>query len=62
MMLEIHTVSEEQKVTAKVEAAPKGAFERIIEDPFASAFAATGATALAVCTVLSGMWLINTAV
>lgn len=32
---------------------------RIIDDPFASALAATAACAGAVTVVLSGMWLIN---
>jgi hypothetical protein len=32
---------------------------RWIQDPFASAIAATAATSLAVGFVLSGMWLIN---
>ena len=37
-------------------------FARWLEDPFASAFMATGATAMAVTFVLSGMWLVNTAI
>lgn len=35
---------------------------RVIEDPFASALAATLATAGAVAVVLSSMWIISTAV
>ena len=50
----------EPKVIAQTE--QKDFFEKIIEDPFASAYAATGMTALAVCTVLTGMWIVNTAV
>jgi hypothetical protein len=34
----------------------------IIEDPMKSALAATAATALAVCVVLSGIWAISASV
>lgn len=50
----------ELKVNARTE--EKAFFEKVIEDPMASAYAATGMTALAVCTVLTGMWIVNSAV
>ena len=55
-------MSEENEPKVIAETEEKAFFEKVIEDPMASAYAATGMTALAVCTVLSGMWLVNTAV
>ena len=54
----------QNEITAVAQAAPAplSRLEKIIEDPFASAFAATAATALAVCTVLSGIWVISASV
>ncbi|MFN3237366.1 MAG: hypothetical protein ACE37D_09915 [Pseudomonadales bacterium] len=49
------------EVTAVAEA-PASRLESIIEDPMKSALAATAATALAVCVVLSGIWAISASV
>lgn len=53
------------EIKAVAQAAPQDFASRlaqIIEDPMASALAATAATALAVCVVLSGMWVISLSV
>lgn len=51
--------SNETKETVKAVSAPQSRLAQWIDDPFASMFLASAATALAVTFVLSGMGLIN---
>lgn len=54
-------MSQEQEPKVIAQAAPSR-LEQIIQDPMQSAIAATACTALAVCVVLSGIWIISASV
>ena len=53
--------TEDTKATVQAITAPKHRIEAWLEDPFASAFLATGLTAAAITSVLTGMWLVSIA-
>jgi hypothetical protein len=62
--LEGNLVSQDQNTEAAVvaKAVTPNRIEKMLDDPFASALAATAATALAVTVVLSGIWVISLSV
>jgi hypothetical protein len=51
--------TEETRETVQAVTAPKHKIEAWLEDPFASAFLATGITATAITSVLTGMWFVS---
>ena len=59
------TTHQSEQIKASVDlsvAAPESRIARWIEDPFASAFLATAATATTICFVLGGMFIVNVAI
>ncbi len=57
-MTKNQTVQVKEAVQAKV-VADQHPLEKIIEDPFASMFAATAVTSIAFAFVVSGAWLVS---